>query len=512
MSPPSAAARASRPDRARLETSDRNLGPSGLRQHRDRRDRAGASQVVGEPHVGARHLHLARPPEQLVVDVVDHANARRADGMAARLEPARRVHGQRATEPRLPRLHRPPAGARLEEAKVLVVHDLGDGEAVVALRDLDLLGRIADARHVIGRLGGLPRGTERGEAPRRVELRVPVPRRYRVGDPADNRVLVGELGSELRAGEDGRGGAVGGGTAVEEPERLGDLGRLRVHLRGDFLLEVCLGVQRAVVVVLGRYRPQRCLARSVLLVVARVERPSFKEYGASEGALGAVATKNHYHGSLNPKAHFQKEITSEMHAKAPKVAEPLGLFDCCPTTDGAAAAILTRAELAPKFTDKYSIVRGIAYAVTAGYWNTQFDPSWSFTSFRATREAAKAAYHMAGIGNPAKEIKVAECHDCFTITEIVNYEDLGFFEPGTGWRAVKAGETRLGGSLPVNTSGGLKSCGHPIGSSGIRMINNVHDQLLGRAGKMQVAGANMGLAHNLGGPGSVSAVAVLSQP
>jgi acetyl-CoA C-acetyltransferase len=116
------------------------------------------------------------------------------------------------------------------------------------------------------------------------------------------------------------------------------------------------------------------------------------------------------------------------------------------------------------------------------------------------------------VSNPAKEIKVAECHDCFTITEIVNYEDLGFFEPGAGWRAARSGETRLGGSMPINTSGGLKSCGHPIGSSGIRMINNIHDQLLGRAGKMQVAGADMGLAHNLGGPGAVSAVAVLSQP
>jgi acetyl-CoA C-acetyltransferase len=238
----------------------------------------------------------------------------------------------------------------------------------------------------------------------------------------------------------------------------------------------------------------------------------FKEYGADEEALGAVALKNHHHGSLNPKAHFQKEITAEQHARAPKVAEPLGLFDCCPTTDGAAAAILTRADLARKFTDRYTVIRGIAYAVTAGYWNTQFDPSWNFTSFRATREAAKAAYKMAGVTNPAKQIRVAECHDCFTITEIVNYEDLGFFEPGAGWRAVKAGETRLGGSLPVNTSGGLKSCGHPIGSSGIRMINNIHDQLVGRAGRMQVPGADMGLAHNLGGPGSVSAVAVLSQP
>jgi acetyl-CoA C-acetyltransferase len=238
----------------------------------------------------------------------------------------------------------------------------------------------------------------------------------------------------------------------------------------------------------------------------------FKEYGADESALGAVALKNHHHGSLKPKAHFQKEITAEQHARAPKVAEPLGLFDCCPTTDGAAAAILTRTDLARQFTDRYSVIRGISYAVTAGYWNTQFDPSWNFTSFRATREAAKAAYKMAGVTNPARQIKVAECHDCFTITEVVNYEDLGFFEPGAGCRAVQAGETRLGGSLPVNTSGGLKSCGHPIGSSGIRMINNVHDQLVGRAGKMQVAGADMGLAHNLGGPGSVSAVAVLSQP
>jgi acetyl-CoA C-acetyltransferase len=238
----------------------------------------------------------------------------------------------------------------------------------------------------------------------------------------------------------------------------------------------------------------------------------FKEYGADEEALAAVAVKNHYHGSLNPNAHFRKEITAEQHRKAPKVAEPLGLFDCCPTTDGAAAVVLTRAELARQFTENYSIIRGISYAVTAGYWNTQFDESWSFTSFRATREAARAAYAMAGVTEPARQIKVAECHDCFTITEIINYEDLGFAGPGEGFKLATGGVTRLGGDLPVNTSGGLKSCGHPIGSSGIRMIANVHDQLLGRAGKMQVKGADMGLAHNLGGPGAVSAVAVLSQP
>jgi acetyl-CoA C-acetyltransferase len=262
----------------------------------------------------------------------------------------------------------------------------------------------------------------------------------------------------------------------------------------------------------NRGHPVLAKGRTAPSMFALLATRYFKEYGASEEALGAVAVKNHYHGSLNPKAHFQKEITPEIHARAPKVADPLGLFDCCPTTDGAAAVILTRADLAPSLTDRYTVIRGIAYAVTAGYWNTQFDPSWNFTSFRSTQEAARAAYRMAGVSDPRKEIDVVECHDCFTITEIVNYEDLGFADPGEGWKYATGGVTRLGGDLPVNTSGGLKSCGHPIGSSGVRMIANIHDQLLGRAGRMQVPNARMGLAHNLGGPGAVSAVAVLSQP
>src|SRR5262249_24877185 len=233
----------------------------------------------------------------------------------------------------------------------------------------------------------------------------------------------------------------------------------------------------------------------------------FKEYGVDESALGPVAVKNHYHGSLNPKAHFQKPITAEQHARAPKVAEPLGLFDCCPTTDGAAACILTRADLAARSGRAHVLIRGIAFSVAAGYWNTQFDPGWSFTSFKATREAAQAAYRMAGITEPAKEIDVAECHDCFTITEIINYEDLGFARPGEGHKLAAAGVTRLGGDLPVNTSGGLKSCGHPVGASGVRIINNVADQLLWRAGSMQVKGARAGVAHTLGRPAAVSCVA-----
>jgi len=262
----------------------------------------------------------------------------------------------------------------------------------------------------------------------------------------------------------------------------------------------------------ARGHPLLCKGRTAPGMFALLATRYFKEYGIDEEALGHVAVKNHYHGSLNPKAHFRREITLDQHLRAPKVAEPLGLYDCCPTTDGAAACILTRAELASKFTDRYAVLRGISFSVTSGYWNTQFDQEWDFTSFRSTREAARMCYEMAEIRDPFKEIDVAEIHDCFTITEIINYEDLGFARPGEGAKLVLSGATKLGGELPVNTSGGLKSCGHPIGASGVRMINNVVDQLLGRGGKMQVKDAKVGLAHTLGGPGVVSSVAVLSQP
>jgi acetyl-CoA C-acetyltransferase len=261
-----------------------------------------------------------------------------------------------------------------------------------------------------------------------------------------------------------------------------------------------------------RGHPVLCKGRTAPGMFALLATRYFKEYRIDEAALAHVAVKNHYHGSLNPKAHFQKPITPEQHRKAPKVAEPLGLFDCCPTTDGAAACVLTRADLARQRRVPHVLIRGIAFSVAAGYWNTQFDPTWSFTSFKSTKEAARAAYRMAGIAEPAKEIDVAECHDCFTITEIINYEDLGFAKPGEGHALAAAGVTKLGGDLPVNTSGGLKSCGHPVGASGVRMINNIVDQLLGRAGRMQVPGARTGLAHTLGGPGAVACVAVLGQP
>jgi acetyl-CoA C-acetyltransferase len=261
-----------------------------------------------------------------------------------------------------------------------------------------------------------------------------------------------------------------------------------------------------------RGHPLYCKGRTAPGMFALIATRYFEEYGIDRDILAKVAVKNHYNGSLNPKAHFRKAITEEQALNAPPVAEPLRLFDCCPTTDGAAAVVLTRADLARKFTDEYVIIRGIGLSVASGYFTAQFDQTFSFTGFRSTQEAARQAYQQAGIKDPFKEIDVVDLHDCFTITEIVDYEDLGFAKKGEGWRLIDEGVTALQGELPVNTGGGLKSCGHPVGASGIRMVNQVSEQILGRAGKMQVKGAKTGLAHTLGGPGAVACVIIVGQP
>jgi len=237
----------------------------------------------------------------------------------------------------------------------------------------------------------------------------------------------------------------------------------------------------------------------------------FHKWGDSKGAMAAVAVKNHYNGSLNPKAHFQKSITIEQALKAPMIADPIGLFDACPTTDGCAAVVLTTREKARKSGKKHVIIKGIGLSVDLGYSTAQFTPDWDFLGFKSTQNAARSAYRQAGIINPRKEIDVAECHDCFTITEIINYEDLGFCERGEGRRFILDGVSTLEGELPVNTSGGLKASGHPIGASGVRMVGNIAEQILGKAGKRQLAKARVGLAHTLGGPGAVSCVVILGQ-
>jgi acetyl-CoA C-acetyltransferase len=228
-------------------------------------------------------------------------------------------------------------------------------------------------------------------------------------------------------------------------------------------------------------------------------------FGVGRETLAKVAVKNHKNGAKNEKAHLRAEITVEQAMKAPIIASPFGLFDCCPTTDGAAAAIVCRADLAKKWKKDPIWVKGAALAVETG--RPYFDPTFDYLGFPSTVKAAKAAYAMAGIG--PRDVSFAEVHDCFTWTEISNTEDLGFCAKGEGWKLVEEGRTALDGDIPINTSGGLKSFGHPIGASGVRMIYEVVTQLRGEAGARQVRDAKLGVAHNVGGPGAVACVVVL---
>jgi acetyl-CoA C-acetyltransferase len=232
----------------------------------------------------------------------------------------------------------------------------------------------------------------------------------------------------------------------------------------------------------------------------------FGKYGASKKTLAAVAIKNHAHGMKSPKAHLRMPVDEATVLKAPMIYSPLGLFDCCPTTDGAAAVVVCRADLVKEFKGTPVWPRGIGLAVVSG--QPYYKPSFGYVGFEATVRASESAYGQAGI--TAKDVDFAEVHDCFTITEILNYEDLGFCARGEGGKFVEEGRASLGGEKPVNVSGGLKAYGHPIGATGVRMIYELATQLRGQAGERQVKGAKIGLAHNLGGPGAVSCVSILT--
>jgi acetyl-CoA C-acetyltransferase len=223
-------------------------------------------------------------------------------------------------------------------------------------------------------------------------------------------------------------------------------------------------------------------------------------YGTTERQLATVAVKNHFHGSLNPKAHMQKEITLEQALSSRVIAWPLKLFDCSLITDGASCLILTKPELAKKYTDTPVHIIGSGQASdTIGLYERE-----SLTSLKAAKLAAKKAYEMAGV--KPEDIDVAEVHDCFTIAEIIAYEDLGLCKPGEGGKMAEKGETKLGGRTPVNTSGGLKAKGHPVGATGTAQAYEIYLQLTGQADKRQVKGAEVGLSHNVGGSGATATV------
>jgi acetyl-CoA C-acetyltransferase len=223
-------------------------------------------------------------------------------------------------------------------------------------------------------------------------------------------------------------------------------------------------------------------------------------YGTTEAQLAHVAVKNHYHGSLNPKAHMQKEITLEKALTSRPVATPLKLYDCSLITDGASCIILTTPELASRFTDQPVHIVGTGQASdTIGLYERE-----TLTSLKAAKTAGKTAYKMAHA--KPEDIDVAEVHDCFTIAELIAYEDLGFCKLGESGKLVENGETRLGARLPVNTSGGLKAKGHPVGATGTAQTYEIYLQLTGQAEQRQVKNANIGLTHNVGGSGSTATV------
>jgi acetyl-CoA C-acetyltransferase len=239
----------------------------------------------------------------------------------------------------------------------------------------------------------------------------------------------------------------------------------------------------------------------------------FKKYGLDEETgkevLSRIAFKNHSNGAKNPKAQFRKEVPLEQIRCSPRVADPLGIMDCSGVSDGSAAAIVVRAEDAHKYTDKPIFIKALSFI--AGPASGPLSQDYDFTTFPEVVASARDAYLQAGVTRPAEEISMAEVHDCFTPTELVLYEDLGFAERGGAWRDVLAGAFDLSGRLPVNPDGGLKSFGHPIGASGLRMMYEMWLQLRGEAGPRQIRAPKLGLTHNLGGaPGRcVSFVSVV---
>lgn len=236
---------------------------------------------------------------------------------------------------------------------------------------------------------------------------------------------------------------------------------------------------------------------------------AFHEWGWTKEDLARVAVKNHKNGAAHPKAHFRRPITTDDVLKAPMIAAPLGRFDCCAMSDGAAALVVTRPEIADKMKhkDDYVVPKANALAIDSTF--PMYRPGYNWLGFPATKRAAAMAYEEAGIKDPRKEISFAEVHDCFTITELMNIGDLGFVDPPKAAEAVRDGMTEIEGDIPVNPSGGLKCFGHPIGATGCRMLVEVTKQLQGRADGLQVKNPHLGMAHNLGGPASVCSVTIL---
>ena len=238
---------------------------------------------------------------------------------------------------------------------------------------------------------------------------------------------------------------------------------------------------------------------------AMIARAHMNAYGTTEEQLADVGVKNHRHGAMNPKAQFQLEFTREAIMNSTLVADPLRLLHCSPVSDGAAAVLVCPLDQASKYTDRPVKIRGVGASTGTIALANREDPAF----LDAVQRSAEQAYEMAGVG--PEDIQVAEVHDCFAIAEICCLEALGLVEKGIGGRAAGSGETALGGRIPVNTSGGLKSKGHPVGATGIAQAIEIFEQLRGESGQRQVPDAKIGLAQNMGGSGGSSVVHILER-
>ena len=236
----------------------------------------------------------------------------------------------------------------------------------------------------------------------------------------------------------------------------------------------------------------------------------FERYGLSieEGkrTLAKISVKSHHNGALNPKAHLRREITVEDVLKAPMIASPLGLFDSCGVSDGSAAAIVVRADMAKSFRADPVYIKALQVAAESG--ESMFYTNYDYTHVETTYRAAANAYQEAGIKNPREEISLMEVHDCFSITELVTYEDLMISPRGSAKEDINDGFFELDGKIPCQPDGGLKCFGHPIGASGLRMLYEIYKQLQEKAGERQVRNLGLGLTHNLGGQPPLSVCSI----
>lgn len=238
-----------------------------------------------------------------------------------------------------------------------------------------------------------------------------------------------------------------------------------------------------------------------LYAVAHMDR-----FGTTEEDMSRVAVKAHHYGSMNPLAQFQKEITLEKAMGSQVIAWPLKLYDACPMTDGSAAVVLASEDVARRLTDTPIWIRGVGSSSDSANMSRRAD----YVGLRATVEAARRAYAMAKVS--PEDVDVATAHDCFTIAELMAYEDLGFCKKGEASKMIREGQTEIGGRIPVNLDGGLKAKGHPIGATGVSMAVEIAKQLRGEAGRHQAPIKNgIGLVHNVGGTGHYAYVTLLSR-